>query len=192
MLQVLADGPATAPGCAEEGLRRLKEIGIEKDARAKAALEHVVALASLGLAKDDRSLPCRYVRAVALQRVDLFGAAIPDWTACVKRGHHPAFCAFNRAIAHAAADQHEEAVEDYTRLLIGDLQKRREKEGVNRFTVFMNRGMSLCEVGRFDEAEDDFSQVEPFAYKGGQLAYWQLVSRYQGDKDKAMKAYLEL
>lgn len=187
---LLPDAPDGVAECAAAAEATLEQGRWSSGSQEKTVLDRAVSLASYGLAKDPNCLACCHLRAHALQKTKLFTIAIGDWTACVKRGYRPAVCAFMRGIAYANTNQHEKAVEDYTRLLVGDLRKEREKEDVNRFSILMNRGMSLCEVGRFEEAEDEFSEVEPYSSPGGQLAYWQLVCRYLGDKDKAMKEYL--
>ena len=188
---VVRDLPSTASDCACVAEQRYKEAEFADTSKKERGLRQSISIASHGLFIHPQAVECLYVRAFAFQALKEHERAITEWTSCLRNGFRRAICVFKRALALTEFGRHDEAVRDYSRLVDGDLVAEREEQGVNRFDVYMNRGMTLCELNRFEEAAQDFALVEPYSSPGGRLSYWQLVCEFRGDKDKAMNAYLK-
>ena len=68
---------------------------------------------------------------------------------------------------------------------------------VNPFEVRKVRAMAYCNVGRFDEAEQELKQLLDvlISYGGStsssSVRYWYLVACYKGDKKKAMDEFIK-
>lgn len=145
-----------------------------------------VTLVSIGLAKATNLLDLRFTRAFALDKLKQYSAAIPDWQACIEGAHRAAGSAMKLGNSYHESGKFKEAVSLYDRIIDGDLSKVSQREGINRYSVLMLRGMALAESGDFDKALRDFMEVKPHSASGGQTDYWILVCRYRGDKKQAL------
>jgi tetratricopeptide (TPR) repeat protein len=101
-----------------------------------------------------------------------------------------------RGVAYWETGNYENAIRDFDSILYGDLFPCLRSEPINQFDILMMRGRVLCDAGRFDEAARDFDTIAEARGRigagtaTGKLAYWQLVARYRGDKDKAKQEWL--
>jgi tetratricopeptide (TPR) repeat protein len=148
--------------------------------------EQAITFASIGLAMDAKLIDLRFTRAYALDKLKQYSSAIPDWKACVEGGHRAAGSAMKLGSSYYETGKFKEAVGLYDRILDGDLNNAYQREGINRYSLLMLRGMALAESGDFDKALDDLMEVKRFSAAGGQTDYWILVCRYRGDKKLAL------
>ena len=77
------------------------------DKAAKESWDKAVAYASIALAVTPDSLPWKWVRAFALDKLKQYPFAISDWTACIEGQYRPAGSAMKRGIAFDATQQYE-------------------------------------------------------------------------------------
>jgi tetratricopeptide (TPR) repeat protein len=133
---------------------------------------------------DAKMLALRFTRAFALDKLKRYSTAIPDWKACVEGGHRTAGSAMKLGSSYACSGQFKEAVGVYDRLIGGDLRNAHQQEGINRFSLLQSRGMALAEIGDFDRAMNDLTEVNRVS-PSVKTNYWILVCRYRGDKKRA-------
>jgi tetratricopeptide (TPR) repeat protein len=167
---------------------------VDKDT--KESWDKAVAYASIALAVTPDSPPWKWVRAFALDKLKQYPFAISDWTACIEARYRAGSSAMKRGVAYWETGKYENAIRDFDSILYGDLFPCLRSEPINQFDILMMRGRVLCDAGRFDEAARDFDTIAEARGRigagtaTGKLAYWQLVARYRGDKDKAKQEWL--
>ncbi len=197
-----AEGPDSAADCATAAEDEVERVRWDVGQQRVVGLKRAVALATRGSSFDGRHLPCHFAKAFALQKLaeqlksdesrevearDTYRNAIREWTVCIEGQYRPAGATMMRAYAYANTEQYSRSVEDFSRLIEGDLRPLCQRERVNRVTMQMERGISFCLAGEFEKAQQDLAAVELYS-RGTRFDYWMAVCRFRGDKRKAMES----
>jgi tetratricopeptide (TPR) repeat protein len=97
------------------------------DEKGQESWETALAYTCIALAQTPDSLPCKWIRAFALDKLKQYSFAISDWTACIDAKFRAGSSAMKLGIAHQETHQYEQAIKDFSRILDGDLWAHSER-----------------------------------------------------------------